>query len=492
MTPSLLARCAALLLTILLLLVACTQESVSADLNVDFLGAGGGRVVVDAPGSNTTDYESAFSRTFPAGTEVTLAAVPDETSEFTGWDGDCGGAGDCRLTLDTAKTASATFAKRSFALTLQRTGPGTLHVTADGAELAVCPETCEVTFEVGTVVTLKAVADSGAAFASWSGACAGTGGCVVTMSGPQQVNALFEAVGSVQDVTLTAVPLGAGRGSVTSDPPGIDCGVTCSDDFPTNMSVTLRASATAGSTFAGWFNCPARAVGDTCVFTPTAKRQVTAVFNLGAAQGTTTLLPVRQGSDDAEQYLTEAKRVPREKGDVPYEDFVANAVDIESGDLDLTYNSDYVDVEQLVGLRFSNLSIPPGATILDARIQFTVDHPTGGYIKLIIYGQADPQALTFVHQKVGDISDRPRTANTVVWEPPAWESEEGTVNDPAALTPNLAAIVQEVVSAPGWQKRDNGLVFIIAGDPANGSNRRRAVSFEDSDTKARLLVTYGN
>ena len=45
---------------------------------------------------------------------------------------------------------------------------------------------------------------------------------------------------------------GSGAGRVISAPPGIDCGGSCSAAFGTGTEVTLTATATAGSRFAGW------------------------------------------------------------------------------------------------------------------------------------------------------------------------------------------------------------------------------------------------
>src|SRR4051812_27009912 len=49
---------------------------------------------------------------------------------------------------------------------------------------------------------------------------------------------------------LTVSRIGAGQGSVTSDPSGIDCGTDCTATF--NGSVTLTATSAQGSSFAGW------------------------------------------------------------------------------------------------------------------------------------------------------------------------------------------------------------------------------------------------
>jgi len=53
-------------------------------------------------------------------------------------------------------------------------------------------------------------------------------------------------------VTLTVNKTGAGEGRVTSMPPGIDCGSTCSADYTVRTDVTLTATPSPGSVFVGW------------------------------------------------------------------------------------------------------------------------------------------------------------------------------------------------------------------------------------------------
>lgn len=51
---------------------------------------------------------------------------------------------------------------------------------------------------------------------------------------------------------LTVTKTGSGGGGVTSSPPGIDCGATCSASFDATTIVTLTPSADTHSTFVGW------------------------------------------------------------------------------------------------------------------------------------------------------------------------------------------------------------------------------------------------
>jgi hypothetical protein len=69
---------------------------------------------------------------------------------------------------------------------------------------------------------------------------------------------------------------GAGVGTVTSSPAGINCGPTCAATFADGTSVTLRAAVPASSRFVGWSgDCSGTS---SCVLSMTANRAVTATF----------------------------------------------------------------------------------------------------------------------------------------------------------------------------------------------------------------------
>jgi Bacterial Ig domain/Divergent InlB B-repeat domain len=76
--------------------------------------------------------------------------------------------------------------------------------------------------------------------------------------------------------TLTVTKSAAGSGKVTSNPAGIDCGSTCTNQFAVGSPVTLTATPDSGSVFLNWSgDCS----GATCVPTMDADRAVTANFD---------------------------------------------------------------------------------------------------------------------------------------------------------------------------------------------------------------------
>ncbi|HZN38533.1 MAG TPA: hypothetical protein VFD82_06995 [Planctomycetota bacterium] len=139
-------------------------------------------------------------------------------------------------------------------------------------------------------------------------------------------------------------------------------------------------------------------------------------------------------------------------------------------------------VTQVVGLRFQNLTIPAGAVITSAYVQFTVDETGSTPTLLTFAGHASDNAAAFAGT-AANISSRPRTTATVAWAPVAWTivHEAG----PNQLTPNLASIVQEITSRPGWSP-GNAMVFVITG-----SGTRIASAYDDSPAvAAQLIVNY--
>jgi cellulose 1,4-beta-cellobiosidase len=162
-----------------------------------------------------------------------------------------------------------------FPLTVEPSGYGTVTSTPAGID---CGPTCSGSFLAPTQVTLTAAPlTEGIPFVAWTGACAGTTTptCVVSMTQAQTVGTYWGSL-----YTLTVSRAGAGAGAVRSTPGGIDCGTSCSASYGLYTAVTLTATASAGSSFAGWSGACVGAQA-TCTVAMTAAREVNATFQPG-------------------------------------------------------------------------------------------------------------------------------------------------------------------------------------------------------------------
>jgi len=84
--------------------------------------------------------------------------------------------------------------------------------------------------------------------------------------------------------TLSVAKSGPGSGIVSSSPAGLSCGPDCEAIFATGTRVILTATATAGSTFAGWSGGDCSGTGP-CEFTLDGDTHVTAVFDSTSGGG---------------------------------------------------------------------------------------------------------------------------------------------------------------------------------------------------------------
>jgi hypothetical protein len=129
---------------------------------------------------------------FAGGSQITLAETPVLGSRFVGWSGACKGTAKCHVTLNQAKSVTATFVflpKVKLTVSKAGVGKGTVSSKPSGIN---CGATCTHPFRNGTGVTLTAKAAYRSVFTGWSGGgCHGTGACVVTMSAAKKVKATF-------------------------------------------------------------------------------------------------------------------------------------------------------------------------------------------------------------------------------------------------------------------------------------------------------------
>jgi hypothetical protein len=156
------------------------------------------------------------------------------------------------------------------------------------------------------------------------------------------------------------------------------------------------------------------------------------------------------------------------------EEKASGSVSATSSDLELVEDGGV----QTIGLRFNGVSIPPGATILTAWVQFKADEAGNAAATLAVHGHAADSAPPFTSAS-RNVSGRARTAASVSWTPAAWTAvgEAG----PAQRTPDLRAVLQEIVSRPGWSS-GNSVALIVTG-----SGKRTAEAYEGDRAGAALL-----
>ncbi|NNJ79075.1 MAG: DNRLRE domain-containing protein, partial [Xanthomonadales bacterium] len=179
----------------------------------------------------------------------------------------------------------------------------------------------------------------------------------------------------------------------------------------------------------------------------------------GGGGGSPTIFEVRvaTGDDDAEERISNGN------------------VNRTSSDLELISDGSNT---QLVGMRFTNVTVPNGANISSAYVQFQVDESNSGATNINIQGQAIDDAPQFTTTN-SDISSRSRTSAIVPWAPAPWTTvgEAG----PDQRTPDIAAVIQEIVDRPGWAS-GNDIVIIITG-----SGERTAEAYNGTSSGAPLL-----
>lgn len=162
--------------------------------------------------------------------------------------------------------------------------------------------TCSASFPGDATVSLSQRIVSTAAFVGWGGDCSGTT-CSVVSSQPRTVSATFQAIRQ-----LAVTGSGTGNGTIVGTPAPINCawrnGSTsgqCLAQYPEGTSITLTATAEAGSQFVGWNGECTTVNGANCTFTMNANKAPVATFRalttyritagLGNGTGTVTSSP---------------------------------------------------------------------------------------------------------------------------------------------------------------------------------------------------------
>lgn len=186
----------------------------------------------------------------------------------------------------------------------------------------------------------------------------------------------------------------------------------------------------------------------------------------GSATPVESCASIASSSDDAEEGLSD------------------NSVSLTSSDLEMDADG---GTGQKVGLRFTGMNIPAGATITAATVQFCADqNDETDPCDVDITAQVGSNPATFT-TTANDVTSRGETTATVIWTLTGvdWVNVGDCL--PAQETPDISAVIQEVVDDPSYQSTWAIVVFL---ESRGNNGERTAESFDGDGTVAELCITY--
>jgi hypothetical protein len=195
------------------------------------------------------------------------------------------------------------------------------------------------------------------------------------------------------------------------------------------------------------------------------------------------------GANTAFGVLTVDVRVTASDDDAE-EKVVGGGMSRGSSDLELGHEGvASPETLQIIGVRFTGVDVPAGATITKAYVQFSVDDKDNDYhtppVSLLVGGELSPDPVDFSDSGNPTISGRPATTASVVWDVPQWGRNQGS--GPAERTSDISRVIQEIIDQDGWAA-GNAMVIILKDNPDNPSQgTREAESFSGDAAFAPVL-----
>jgi hypothetical protein len=177
-------------------------------------------------------------------------------------------------------------------------------------------------------------------------------------------------------------------------------------------------------------------------------------------------IQVATGNDDVEEYTSD------------------HHMYMDSSDLEIPYENDGnpPSSEQVIGIRWI-VPVPKGAQITKAYVEIQCDETKGGTnpVNVIIQGQLAPNAPVFT-TATADVTGRTPTNAQVKWSIENW-----TTVGQRSKSPDISAIIQEIIDQPGWVG-GNALVLIISDDKSNASTGVRCAEAQESGASIAPLL----
>jgi hypothetical protein len=236
------------------------QLSVIVNGNGSVTGPSG----INCPGTCSAEFEH--------NTPVKLVGAPGTGGKPATWSG-CDNVNvlnECEVTMNGAKSVTATFTLEKHPLNVTVEGGGSGTVSGPGG--INCPGACSAEFDHNTPVTLVGHPSAGSKV-TWTGCdhVNASSECEVTMSAAKNVTATFALEKHKLTVSVN------GNGSVTG-PGGINCPGACSAEFDHGTPVKLVGHPGANTNPATWSGCGNVNASGECEVTISEAKNVTATF----------------------------------------------------------------------------------------------------------------------------------------------------------------------------------------------------------------------
>ncbi len=212
--------------------------------------------ILTSPTSYSIPCETGQCFQFAIDTEVTLTPQAGKGFHFDKWSGDP----DCQagqVKMDSDKTCVATFSDTPLVQLILSYdhNQGQIEIIPTGED---CGENCQRYYS-GTPVTLTVQPQPGFQLAGWTGDCGNQMQATLGMTLDKDFHCgvNFTTVSSTSPSppalsTLIITLAGNELGTVTSIPPGINCGIDCMESYQTGTRVTLIATPISSSTVVNW------------------------------------------------------------------------------------------------------------------------------------------------------------------------------------------------------------------------------------------------
>ncbi len=160
-----------------------------------------------------------------------------------------------------------------------------------------------------------------------------------------------------------------------------------------------------------------------------------------------------------------------------------STVKVLTSDLEYLQFGDYTGDKYHLYLRFPNVTIPQGATIISAVLELVeYQTMTSTGVKMNIYANnvdnASPPADGTAY-----------LALDLTSEVVAWDISSTWTQDVAYQSPDIADVIQAIVSREGWAS-GNALALCIKDNESSYSHRRTVYAYDSGGSYPKLTISY--